>query len=191
MSRITSEWLHEDHAKPAPVLVLGLGNVLIEDEGIGIAAIEYLSNYYHFGDDVELLDGGTSGMTLLEDIRNRDTVIVLDAVNTGHPPGELVILKNEEVPAFLRNKVSPHQLALSDVLAILSFTNEQPENIAVIGVEPVSLKTRIGLSPEVRKQLEPIINEVLVMISAAGYSVPEKSNHTRHETNTPFSFSVN
>lgn len=176
MTHIASDWLHEEYTKPAPILVLGVGNVLIEDEGIGIAAIEYLNNYYRFGQEVELLDGGTSGLALLDDMRNRNTVIVLDAVSTGHPPGEMVILKNEQVPVFLRNKVSPHQLALSDVLAILSFTDEQPKNIAIIGVEPVSLKTHIGLSPRVRQQLEPMVDEVLAMISATGYAVPEKSN---------------
>lgn len=181
-----SEWLHEDYGKPAPILVLGLGNVLIEDEGIGIAAIEYLNNYYKFGEEVELLDGGTSGMALLDDIRSRNTVIILDAVSTGHQPGEMVILRNEEVPVFLCNKVSPHQLALSDVLAILSFTDEQPKNIAIIGVEPVSLKTHIGLSPKVRQQLEPMINEVLSMIRATGYSVPEKSDQILQETDNPF-----
>ena len=175
-----STWLHEDYGKPAPILVLGLGNVLIEDEGIGIAAIEYLNNYYKFGEEVELLDGGTSGMALLDDIRSRNTVIILDAVSTGHQPGEMVILRNEEVPVFLCNKVSPHQLALSDVLAILSFTDEQPKNIAIIGVEPVSL------SPKVRQQLEPMINEVLSMIRATGYSVPEKSDHILQETDNPF-----
>jgi hydrogenase maturation protease len=168
------------------VLVLGLGNVLIEDEGVGIAALEYLRCYYDFDHNVELLDGGTSGMALLEDLRNRHTVIVLDAVSTGHAPGELVMLENAAVPAFLNNRVSPHQLALSDVLAILRFSDEQPEYIAVIGVEPVSLKTRIGLSPRVRAQVESMAAEVLKKIAASGYAVAKNPPGMQHASGSPF-----
>jgi hydrogenase maturation protease len=160
----------------APVLVLGLGNCLIEDEGVGIAALEYLRQHYCLPDDVELLDGGTSGMGLLDDLRSRKQVIVLDAVRTGHQPGELVVLTNEQVPAFFRSKISPHQLALSDVLAVLTLTHEQPENIAVIGVEPVSLKTRIGLSKMVKQQLKPMVEQVIRQLNASGYSVMEKTD---------------
>ena len=159
----------------ASVLVLGLGNCLIEDEGVGVAAIEYLHKHYSFPEDVELLDGGTSGMGLLDDLRSRKKVIVLDAVKTGASPGDLVVLRNEQVPAFFRSKVSPHQLALSDVLAVLTLTDEQPEDISVIGVEPVSLQTRIGLSPAVKQQLKPMVEQVLRQLDEAGCSVTEKS----------------
>jgi hydrogenase maturation protease len=158
----------------AEVLVLGLGNCLIEDEGVGIAAIEYLQNHYDFPDEIELLDGGTSGMGLLDDLRSREHVIVLDAVRTGHPPGELVVLKHEQVPAFFRSKVSPHQLALSDVLAVLTLTDEQPRKLSVIGVEPVSLKTRIGLSDPVKQQLKPMVAELILQLNESGYIITEK-----------------
>jgi hydrogenase maturation protease len=169
----------------APVLVLGLGNCLIEDEGIGVAAIEYLHKHYDMTDDVELLDGGTSGMGLLDDLRSRNTVIVLDAVNTGAQPGELVVLVNEQVPAFFRSKVSPHQLALSDVLAVLTLTDEQPNNISVIGVEPVSLKTRIGLSDQVRQQLLPMVEQVVKQLHEAGYPVARKLHDEARQAYNP------
>lgn len=186
MAGLVSDRLQESSGQPAPVLVLGLGNVLIGDEGVGIAALEYLRRYYSFDDNVELLDGGTSGMALLDDLRNRHTIIVLDAVSTGHAPGELVMLENEAVPAFLNNRVSPHQLALSDVLAILHFSDEQPEYIAVIGVEPVSLKTHIGLTPRVRAQVESMVSEVLKKISASGYAVAKSAPGMQHTGDSPF-----
>jgi hydrogenase maturation protease len=101
-------------------------------------------------------------------------VIVLDAVRTGHPPGELVVLKHEQVPAFFRSKVSPHQLALSDVLAVLTLTDEQPRKLSVIGVEPVSLKTRIGLSDPVKQQLKPMVAELILQLNESGYIITEK-----------------
>ena len=164
-----------DAYSTAPMLVMGLGNCLIEDEGIGFAAIEYLHKHYLIPDDVELLDGGTSGMGLLDDLRSRKNVIVLDAVKTGHQPGELVVLKNEQVPAFFRSKVSPHQLALSDVLAVLTLSDEQPKNITVIGVEPVSFRTRIGLSDKVKQQLLPMVEQVVTLLAEAGYTLTKKS----------------
>ena len=168
----------------APLLVLGLGNVLIEDEGVGIAALEYLHQHYEMPDNVELFDGGTSGMSLLDDIRGRKTLIVLDAVRTGNPPGSVVVLKDEAVPAFFRSKVSPHQMALSDVLAVLTLSDEKPENIIVIGVEPVSLKTHMGLSPTVAAQLETMVHKVIEHIEQEGYKVERLSE----KKNQPFTF---
>lgn len=166
---------------PPPVLVLGLGNILVEDEGVGIAAIEYLQQHYHLPHEVELLDGGTSGMTLLDDLSRRKKLIVVDAVRTGKPPGTLVVLKNDKVPAFFRSKVSPHQLALSDVLAVLTLTGDKTTDITVIGVEPVSLGTRIGLSERVAAQLQPLVKNIIDELNCAGYRVercaaPNRSN---------------
>jgi hydrogenase maturation protease len=157
--------------RQAPVLVLGLGNILIEDEGVGIAAIEYLQQHYRLPDDVELLDGGTSGMALLDDLRQRKKLIVVDAVRTGAPPGTLVILKGDEVPAFFRSKVSPHQLALSDVLAALTLTGDKTSDICVMGVVPGSLETRIGLSHLVASQLKPLISCIINELENVGYRI--------------------
>jgi len=156
---------------PAPMLVLGLGNILLQDEGMGVAVIERLQRRYRVSDEVELLDGGTSGMSLLDDIRSRQHLIVVDAVRTGKPAGTEVVLTGEEVPAFLCNKVSPHQLALSDVLANLALMSESPHQVTVIGMEPLSLETHLGLSKLVASRLQSLTDRVLEQIAAAGYQV--------------------
>lgn len=155
--------------QPAPVLILGLGNILLADEGVGVAVIERLQKHYRLPEGVELLDGGTSGMTLLDDLRNRDILIVVDAVRTGKPPGTLVVLKGEQVPAFFRSKVSPHQLALSDVLAVLTLTGEKPPQVTLIGVEPLSLETRLGLSDVVDGCLDTMIGQVIDELQSSGF----------------------
>ncbi|NNF96985.1 MAG: HyaD/HybD family hydrogenase maturation endopeptidase [Halobacteria archaeon] len=166
----------------APVLVLGLGNILLQDEGVGVAVIERLQRRYRVPDEVELLDGGTSGMSLLEDISNREHLIVVDAVRTGKPAGTEVVLTGEEVPAFLCNKVSPHQLALSDVLANLALMNKSPRQVTVVGMEPLSLDTHLGLSEMVTSRLQALTERVIEHIEAAGYEVeqlnPEAWNNT-------------
>jgi hydrogenase maturation protease len=160
----------EADAGRAPVLVMGLGNILMEDEGVGIAVIDRLSQRYKLSDAVELLDGGTSGMALLDDLRLRERLIVVDAVRTGQPAGTIVVLKGDEVPAFLQSKISPHQLALSDVLAVLTFTDELPPDITVIGVEPASLETHLGLSGVVAGRLDALVMRVVEELGAIGYA---------------------
>ena len=164
-----------------PMLVLGLGNILMQDEGIGVAVVDRLQQHFKVSDQVELLDGGTSGMTLLDDLRNRQQVIVVDAVRTGNEPGSIVVLRGEEIPAFFKSKVSPHQLALSDVLAVLTMTDEQPGEITVIGIEPISLETHMGLSEEVAEQLVPLTDLVVEELRQHEYPVEQIENDTEHD----------
>lgn len=166
----------------APVLVLGLGNILLQDEGVGVAVIERLQRRYRVPDEVELLDGGTSGMSLLEDICDRQHLIVVDAVRSGKPPGTEVVLTGAEVPAFLNNRVSPHQLALSDVLANLALRNESPRNVTVVGMEPLSLETHLGLSDMVASRLQALTERVIEHIEAAGYEVEQLNSESWNNT---------
>jgi hydrogenase maturation protease len=163
----------ETETPRAPMLVLGLGNILLQDEGVGVAVVERLQRRYRVPEEVELLDGGTSGMSLLDDIRNREHLIVVDAVRTGRPAGTEVILTGEEVPAFLCNKVSPHQLALSDVLAALTLMDESPGQVTVVGMEPLSLETHLGLSELVASRLQSLTDRVIEQIETAGYQVEQ------------------
>ena len=102
------------NSSPCPVLVLGMGNILLEDEGLGIRALEQLQQRYEMPPKVELLDGGTTGMGLLDQISRRQHLLVLDAVQTGELPGTLVKLMGDEVPVYFGMRISPHQLGLSD-----------------------------------------------------------------------------
>ena len=154
----------------APVLVLGLGNILLQDEGVGVRVIERLKQQYEFPDDVELMDGGTAGMALYEHIIDRDRLIVVDAVKTGRPPGTLVVLNNDQVPAFFRNKVSPHQLALSDILAALQIAGNSPPQITVMGIEPLHLDTGLSMSDTVYRQIDTLADMVVKHLDELGYS---------------------
>jgi hydrogenase maturation protease len=172
---------HAAEAVRAPLLVMGLGNILMEDEGVGVAVIERLRERYRLPDTVELLDGGTSGMALLDDLRLRERLIVVDAVRTGEPAGSIVVLKGAQVPAFFRSRISPHQLALSDVLAVLTLTGEIPPEVTVIGVEPASLTTHLGLSDLVAGRLEALTTRVVMEISAMGFSVEPRDDLQQEE----------
>jgi hydrogenase maturation protease len=160
----------------SPVLVLGLGNILLQDEGIGVRVIERLKRDYEFPCDVEVLDGGTAGMALYEHVIDREHLIVVDAVKTGHSPGTLVTLNNDEVPAFFRNKVSPHQLALSDILAALQIAGNSPPQITVIGIEPLNLNTGLDMSNTVISQIDALATMVAGHLRQLGYDVIKHSS---------------
>ena len=151
------------------ILVLGVGNILLSDEGIGVRVIEALEQRYVMPEGVEVLDGGTAGMELLEAMANRTHLIIVDAiVSRKSEPGALLILRDEELPVLFNNKISPHQLGLSDVLSALRFTGEFPDNITLVGVIPHSLEPNIGLTPIVEASLEPALQAVLMALQESG-----------------------
>ena len=152
----------------ARVLVLGAGNILLSDEGIGVRVVEALQQRYRVPEEVEVLDGGTCGMDLLDIIAGRDHLILVDAVDTGSPPGTVVRLDDGEIPAVFRTKSSPHQLGLQDVLALLLLLDAAPAHVTVIGVQPASLDIGLELSPVVAARLDEMVEMVAQELAAIG-----------------------
>jgi len=163
------------HSSRCPVLVLGMGNILLEDEGLGIRALERLEQRYEIPPQVELLDGGTTGMGLLDDISGRQHVLVLDAVQTGEPPGTLVKLAGDEVPVYFGMRISPHQLGLSDVLATLELSGEQPAGVTVLGLVPLSLEMCLRLSDLVKGRLDSLVEAAVNELGSLGHPLRVKA----------------
>ena len=148
-----------------------MGNLLLEDEGLGVRALEVLQQRYEIPPDVELLDGGTTGMGLLDDISGREHLIVLDAVQTGDPPGTLVRLAGDDVPVYFSMRISPHQLGLSDVLATLELSGEKPAEVVVLGLVPQSLEMSLELSELIAEQLATLVGSAVTELERLGYAV--------------------
>jgi hydrogenase maturation protease len=153
------------------ILVLGIGNLLLGDEAIGVRIVEALEQRYLLPPHVEVLDGGTSGMDLMDVMANRDHLIVADAVLTGDEPGSVVVLRDDEIPAMFTRKVSPHQLGLADVLMALRLTDEFPARLTLVGVVPQTLEPGIALSPVVRQAIEPALQQIMVALHTEGVSL--------------------
>ncbi|MDO8926262.1 MAG: HyaD/HybD family hydrogenase maturation endopeptidase [Sideroxyarcus sp.] len=153
------------------IVVLGVGNTLLSDEGIGVRAIEQLQQDYDLPPEVVVIDGGTTGMEMLDDLSNADHIIIVDAVRSGRPPAAIIRLADEQVPVFFKTKLSPHQIGLSDVLATLAFIGEQPGGVTVIGVEPVSLETSMSLSPQVEARLPELLDLLVTELHELGVAV--------------------
>ena len=121
------------------VLVLGIGNLLWADEGFGVRAVEALHAAYEFPAGVTLQDGGTLGLMLYEPVARAKRVLVFDVIDFGLPPGTLRVLRDGDVPAWGRTKLSPHQTSFNDVLALAQMNGRTPGEIVAIGVQPVEL----------------------------------------------------
>jgi hydrogenase maturation protease len=147
-----------------------MGNILLEDEGLGIRALEVLQRDFDWPPGVELLDGGTTGMGLLDDISSREHLLVLDAVQTGAPPGTLVVMRGDEVPVYFGIRVTPHQLGLSDVLATLELSGEQPGSVTVLGLVPASLEMSLELSGPIEAKLPELVALAVAELAQRGYA---------------------
>ena len=150
------------------ILVLGVGNLLLSDEGVGVRALEVIERRFVLPAGVELLDGGTAGMELLGYIQGRDALVILDAVTCNKPPGTIVRIEGDEVPALFRKKISPHQLGLSDLIAAARLTDSLPGKVVLFGVEPKELDTGLELSDQVAGILEQLAQQVALELETLG-----------------------
>jgi hydrogenase maturation protease len=155
------------------VLVLGIGNLLVSDEGAGIKAVEELQRRYNCSDAVEIIDGGTMGLELLPYFEKRSHIIIIDAVKTGKAPGTIVRI--EDPPAFFSSKTSPHQIGLADVMGIAVITDIMHQNITLFGIEPKQLSTGLDLSTEVARNLSQLVDMVVEELKTIGIKVQAKN----------------
>lgn len=161
---------------PRPVLVLGMGNLLLEDEGLGIHTLKLIQQRFVAPPEVEFLDGGTSGMALIEMLSGRQHLLVLDAVQTGEAPGTLVKMNDKDVPVYFGLRITPHQLGLSDVLATMKLTDEQPGRVTVLGLVPYSLEMSLDLSVCISEKLHQLVTAVVDELAALGYPLQARSD---------------
>jgi hydrogenase maturation protease len=150
------------------VVILGIGNTIMSDEGVGVHAAEAIARSHVLPEGVEVVDGGTAGMELLEPLADADLLVVLDAVRSGRPPGSLVCLSGREVPVFFRSKLSPHQVSICDVLASLEFAGAAPRDLVLVGVEPLSLELGLELTDTVAQRVPDMVETALVQLALRG-----------------------
>jgi hydrogenase maturation protease len=151
-------------------LVLGVGNILLQDEGIGVRVVEHLNECYTFPEEVQVLDGGTMGLDLLYYLEGVDRLLVIDAVDAGRPPGTILRLTGDEIPALLGRKLSPHQIGLADLLSVAELRDLTPGQVVLIGVQPASLETGLDLSPAIRARVPAIVEMVIKEVIDWGYT---------------------
>lgn len=142
-------------------LILGVGNLLLSDEGVGIHAVRRLLEREDLPDEIQIVDGGTAGLALMVYLEDVDRLVIIDAMETGGPPGTLVRLSGNQIPAYMALKVSPHEITLPDFLAAAKLRDLYPREVIVWGVQPESMEVGIDLSPALAARLAELVDRVV------------------------------
>jgi hydrogenase maturation protease len=136
------------------VLVLGLGNVLMGDDGVGVAVANdleagRLDGRYALPAEIEIVDGGTLGLDLLVLLEEASSLVLIDAIECGRPPGTVEVLSGAELDTALGSRISPHEVGLADLLAAARLTGSMPQRVVLVAVQPAEIAPGWHLSEAV------------------------------------------
>lgn len=162
------------------LLVLGLGNVLCADDGLGVVAVERLLARYEPPEGVRILDGGTLGLSLLAYTCDARAILLLDAIRGDGPPGTPVRLEGEEVAPAVRDRLSVHQIGVADLLDSMRLIDRYPRRMMLLGLVPESLELRVGLSPSVARGLAGLVQSAVQLCEELGHGlIPRAAGASR------------
>jgi len=143
--------------------VLGIGNVLMGDDGVGPYTVKMLEARYKFPKQVELQDLGTPGLGITSVFSQYDAVILIDAVNAKKNPGEVKVYRKDELVLVpVKQRISPHDPALVEALLFAELSGKCPKEVLLVGVVPETCELKCGLSAAVQAGVEAAIGVVLV-----------------------------
>ena len=169
----------------ADLLVLGLGNVLLGDDGVGPAAVARLRDGYEFPDNVRCLDGGTLGLALLPYIEDARAVILVDAILEDGAPGTLVRITGEDVGPAVAMRLSPHQVGVADLLQGARWHDREPKRLVLLGIVPESIELRLGLSKPVLGSMADLLDLVCGEAAACGHPLRPGPQSATANLDTP------
>ena len=164
----------DDVLHPAEVTILGVGNVILRDEGFGVRVAEYLDAHYDVPESVQVIDGGTLGIELTQYVTGTKKLLVIDSINGGQAPGTRFHFHNDDIMAHFQDKLSAHEVGIQDVLALLTVTGRKIPEVVVLGAQPYDLEAGVELSPEMKKLLPLIAQEAIDVLKEWGIEANEK-----------------
>ena len=147
-------------------VVLGLGNILNKDEGLGVQALKLLDAQLGEQSEFELLDGGVLGLNLLMIVEECGHLLILDAVNVGKPAGTVVELTKEQIPLFSGIQLSQHQITFQEVLGLAKIRGYFPEYLHLIGIQPEDISTGLDLSQIIESSLPDVVSRALIVLDS-------------------------
>jgi hydrogenase maturation protease len=153
------------------LLILGLGNLICADDGLGVAAVHRLWELYEAPEGVSILDGGTQGLSLLPYVEDAERVILVDAIRDDAQPGSFVRLDGDQVAPAVAHRLSVHQIGVADLLDGARWLERLPTTLVLLGVVPESVELRFGLSPSVERRLPELIGEVVAEARRLGFEL--------------------
>jgi len=160
--------------RPTSLLVLGLGNLLCGDDGLGVVVVDRLSRRYSAPPGVRILDGGTLGLSLLPYLEDAEAAILVDAVAADGPPGTLVRIEGDEVGPAVAARLSPHQVGVADLLDAARWRLRCPDRLLLLGAVPNTIALGVGLSPAVAAAVPELTRRVLAAAAELGHILPRR-----------------
>ena len=153
------------------ILVMGLGNRVMTDDAAGLVALEQLRGGYELPETVDLLDGGTLGLDLLGYMEGYGRILIADCLASGRPAGKVVRVEGEEIETVFERCLSPHQMGLKDLIAVLRLQGRMPGEMTVIGVEGRDIDLGLELSEPVAAAMGKVVGEMVAVLGEWGVPV--------------------
>ena len=151
-----------------PILILGIGNILLRDEGVGVRVIETLQQQ-KTPDTIDLVDGGTSGADLIDILADRRKVIIVDAVDAGKAPGTVIRFEEDDLENIPNSALSLHELGIAETLKMTRKLNCKPKEVVFFGIQPKDISPGLELSDEMG-EIVPIVAEKALKEALVGAS---------------------
>ena len=164
----------DDVLHPAEVTILGVGNVILRDEGFGVRVAEYLDAHYDFPESVQVVDGGTLGIELTQFVTGTRRLLVIDSINGHAAPGTVFRFEDDAVMEHFQDKISAHEVGIQDVLALLAVTGKKIPEVVVIGAQPYDVEAGVELSEKMRALVPEMARRALAELAAWGIAPAEK-----------------
>jgi hydrogenase maturation protease len=140
---------------------LGIGNLIMSDDGVGVRVVQRLTEEYSFPPEVEIIDGGTLGLDLLPLLEGLDRLLIVDAMETGGPPGTITRLTGDQIPLAFETRLSAHQMGLKDLLAVSRLLGNSVPEMVLLGVQPKCIELGMELSLPVAAVLDTLVGMAL------------------------------
>jgi hydrogenase maturation protease len=155
--------------KSVPLLILGLGNLLCGDDGLGVTAVHRLLDAYDAPEGVRILDGGTLGLSLLPYLEEAERAILVDAIRDDAAPGSFVRLTGDDVAPAVAVRLSVHQVGVVDLLDGARWLGQTPGTLILLGLVPLSVELSVALSPPVEHNLPELVRRIAAESAALGF----------------------
>ena len=158
-----------------PLLVLGLGNPLCQDDGVGVMAVAQILERWSPGPGVRMLEGGTLGLWLLPLLESYRNVLLVDAIRAEGAPGTQVLIEGEEVARAAAHRLSVHQVGVGDLMDAAQIRGTLPPRLTLVGVVPEAVSLGLGLTPRVQAALPVLIERVVDACAKLGHPLRPRS----------------
>jgi hydrogenase maturation protease len=158
-----------------PLVILGLGNVLCQDDGLGALCVQELLRRYQPPTGARVLDGGTLGLSLLPYLEDAEAAILVDAIRADAPAGAPVRLSGAEVAPAVASRLSPHQIGVGDLLQAARWHERLPQPLVLLGLVPERIGLGVGLTPAVQAGLAGLVERVAAEAARLGHAFRPRS----------------